>query len=212
LANGHAPKRADRIEINPGKVFLWATSRFAATEDKINWDTMAMKVIKSKNQSTKVNAEIMVYTDGSALGNPGPGGYAFCAVIDGSLKKVSGSRKVATNNQMELKAIECALRTLPSDYNLLIHSDSQYAVNGCTSWLSSWIRRSWNTSSRNPVANSDLWKKIDRLQTKRRGAVRYIWIRGHSGNEMNELVDRLARRKAQQGTSAEGHHRSYKQQ
>ena len=128
-----------------------------------------------------------VYTDGACSGNPGPGGWAW-AVEDGPF--ASGAEAHSTNQRMEVRAALEAVRSL--DGPLLVVSDSTYVVN-CfrDTWWLGWIERGWTNSSRQPVANRDLWEPlIDLFQA--RGDVAFAWVKGHSGHPMNDFVDRLA--------------------
>lgn len=132
--------------------------------------------------------ETLVFTDGACLGNPGPGGWAW-AVPDGAY--ASGADPATTNQRMEITA---ALRALQANAGaLLIISDSTYVVN-CfrDKWWEGWRRRGWRTSGGKPVANRDLWEPFIDLALDPARSVRFGWVKGHSGDLMNELVDRLA--------------------
>jgi ribonuclease HI len=130
---------------------------------------------------------IEVYTDGACAGNPGPGGWAW-AVADGP--QASGADPATTNQRMELKAALEAIRAL--DGTLVVVSDSTYVVN-CfrDGWWRGWLDRDWLTSAKKPVANRDLWEPLIEL-VRDQGDVTFRWVKGHSGNPMNELVDQLA--------------------
>ena len=130
---------------------------------------------------------IVVYTDGACLGNPGPGGWAW-AVPDGAY--ASGAADHTTNQRMEVTAVLEALRALPGPLEVV--SDSTYVVNCFRDrWWAGWIRRGWTNSAKKPVANRDLWEPLVELYRKR-GDVTFQWVKGHSGNRMNDLVDELA--------------------
>lgn len=128
-----------------------------------------------------------VWTDGACSGNPGPGGWAW-ATRDG--RHDSGPATPTTNQRMEVQAALSAVRALPGP--LTIISDSTYVVN-CfrDGWWRGWLARGWTTSARKPVANRDLWEPLVTL-VQERGDVAFRWVKGHSGDEMNDLVDRLA--------------------
>ncbi len=129
-----------------------------------------------------------VYTDGACSGNPGPGGWAW-ATHDG--RQASGGEAHTTNQRMEITAALEAVRAL-SDSPLLVVSDSTYVVNCFRDhWWQGWLDRNWLTSARKPVANRDLWEPLVEV-VRRRGDVRFRWVKGHSGDAMNDLVDRLA--------------------
>ena len=102
---------------------------------------------------------IEVYTDGSCLGNPGVGGWAFLVIKENKLTSKSGLDKNTTNNRMELCAAIEALDFLKDEKILKIHTDSRYLKNGISSWISSWEKNNWLTSNKKPVNNKDLWIK-----------------------------------------------------
>jgi ribonuclease HI len=135
--------------------------------------------------------EIRVYTDGACEGNPGPGGYAAIIDKDGKRIEVKGGERQTTNNRMELLAVIAALRTLTEPSTVRVVTDSQYVAKGMTSWIHSWRRKGWKTSSGAPVKNRDLWEELDALAGKHR--LRFEWIRGHNGHPENERADALAR-------------------
>jgi ribonuclease HI len=130
---------------------------------------------------------LVVYTDGACRGNPGPGGWAW-AIDDEHY--ASGAADHTTNQRMELKAVLEAVRA--NDGPLEIRSDSTYVVN-CfrDKWYTGWKRRGWKNSQRQPVANRDLWEPLVDLVLDR-GDVSFRWVKGHSGDPGNDLVDRLA--------------------
>lgn len=128
-----------------------------------------------------------VYTDGACLGNPGPGGWAW-AVPDGPF--ASGAEPATTNQRMEITAAWEAVRALPGP--LLVLSDSTYVVNCFRDrWWEGWLRRGWTNSKKQPVANRDLWEPFVR-EVAARGDVTFRWVKGHSGDRWNDVVDRLA--------------------
>jgi ribonuclease HI len=138
-----------------------------------------------------------VWTDGACSGNPGPGGWAW-AVPDG--RQDSGSAPVTTNQRMEIQAALEAVRALPGP--LVVVSDSTYVVN-CfrDGWWRGWLARGWTNSQRKPVANRDLWEPLVQLVNER-GDVTFRWVKGHSGDPMNDLVDRLAVEQSQLAAAA----------
>jgi ribonuclease HI len=134
---------------------------------------------------------ISVYTDGACSGNPGPGGWAWAVSPDGH-PRGSGGELVTTNQRMELMAVVEALRSLdPTSGAIEVASDSTYVVN-CfrDGWWVRWQRNGWKNSKREPVANVDLWVPLIELVTS--GAVTFRWVKGHSGDPMNDMVDALA--------------------
>ena len=130
----------------------------------------------------------VVYTDGSCLGNPGPGGWAW-AVPDGPY--ASGAEPLTTNQRMELKAVSEALGSLPG--TLIVVSDSTYVVNCFRDrWWEGWRRRGWRNAAGKPVANRDLWEPLVEAVVDGSRQVRFEWVKGHSSDPMNDRVDLLA--------------------
>lgn len=132
---------------------------------------------------------IIVATDGSSLGNPGPGGWGWYVDED---TWAADAMADTTNNAMELSAIAAALDHFATDAHLLILSDSRYAINAVTSWVHGWKRRGWRTSKGRPVANRDLIAYIDAELARRGGRVEFRHVRGHRGHRLNEAADAAA--------------------
>jgi ribonuclease HI len=103
-----------------------------------------------------------------------------------------GGESTTTNNRMELTAAIMALENQPAGSTLRLHTDSQYVKDGLTKWIIGWKRNGWRTADRKPVKNQDLWIRLDALASQR--SVKWIWVRGHNGDEGNERADALARR------------------
>ena len=138
------------------------------------------------------SGKIVVYTDGACSGNPGPGGWAWATSPDGALSD-SGGEGHTTNQRMEITAAFRAVQTFMDDPRILeIVSDSTYVVKCFTeNWWRGWLARGWRNSQKQPVANRDLWEPfIEAVNT--RGRVEFRWVKGHSGDPMNDLVDRMA--------------------
>lgn len=135
---------------------------------------------------------VVVYTDGACSGNPGPGGWAW-AVAPNGVEHDSGGEPHSTNQRMEIRAAYEALLAFETDPRVVrIVSDSTYVVKCFTEkWWQGWFRRGWKNSQGKPVANRDLWEPFIELVNSR-GRVEFEWVRGHSGDEMNERVDKLA--------------------
>ena len=130
---------------------------------------------------------LSVWTDGACSGNPGPGGWAW-ATQDG--RQDSGGSPLTTNQRMEIQAALEAVRAL--DGPLVVVSDSTYVVNCFRDrWYQGWLARGWLTSAKKPVANRDLWEPLVSTVLDR-GDVSFRWVKGHSGDPMNDLVDQLA--------------------
>ena len=131
---------------------------------------------------------IEVYTDGSCLGNPGPGGWAY--IIDDFIGR--GGAKVTTNNVMEMTAVVKALEKcieLGHD-TVTVYTDSNYVKMGLLEWSKNWERNGWKTSKGEPVKNKDLWIELDEAVGSRK--INWEWVKGHAGNEGNEKADELA--------------------
>ena len=137
---------------------------------------------------------IEIYTDGSCLENPGNGGWAAIIKINENKKKISGSEKNTTNNRMELLATINALKSINSDEEINIFTDSQYVKLGITEWINTWVKNNWKTSKKEDVKNKDLWTELYNLD--RSLNVKWIWIKAHAGNPLNEEVDLLAKKAA----------------
>jgi ribonuclease HI len=148
----------------------------------------------------KKNDTITIYTDGACSGNPGPGGWGTVILADGSEKRLSGGEKETTNNRMELTAAIQGLSAVLSNAEwkacpVVIYTDSQYVKNGITTWIVSWRQNNWRSSAKNPVKNKDLWQVLDALNSAL--SVTWQWVRGHHGNEYNEICDDLARKESE---------------
>lgn len=134
---------------------------------------------------------LKIWTDGSCLGNPGPGGWAFVATNGKDTAERCGCENDTTNNRMELMAVLRALTAAHRHAEVEIHTDSQYVKNGMTSWVKNWKRNNWRTADKKPVKNQDLWMALDAAAASTE--IHWVWVRGHAGEEFNERVDELAR-------------------
>ena len=148
-------------------------------------------MVVTKQQREKI---VHLYTDGACLGNPGPGGWGVVLSWDGQMKELSGGQVDTTNNQMELTAVIKGLEALKRPVNLHIVTDSKYVMQGITQWMAGWKRNGWRTAAKKPVANRELWEKLDNLLNVH--AVTWNWVKGHSGHPQNEMCDRLASEQA----------------
>ena len=137
---------------------------------------------------------IKIYTDGSCLNNPGPGGWAAVIIKNGEERVISGSEKNTTNNQMELLATIKALEEFSNKENITIVTDSKYVKDGITNWIQKWEINNWKTSNKQSVKNIHLWKKLSELNNKH--VVEWLWVKGHSNDPLNDLVDEMAKRAA----------------
>ena len=139
-------------------------------------------------------SKVTVYTDGGASGNPGPGGYGIVLLSGEHRKEMSGGFRLTTNNRLELLAVIIALETLKFDgTDVTIYSDSKYVVDAITKgWVFGWEKKGF-AKKKNP----DLWKRFLKIYTKHK--VEFVWVKGHAGNELNEVADRLAVSAYQEG-------------
>lgn len=135
--------------------------------------------------------KITIYTDGACSGNPGKGGWAAVIIEDENEKTISGSEMLTTNNRMELLAVINALKEV-SSAELDIYTDSKYVKNGIESWIKNWKINGWMTAAKQPVKNKDLWLELDTLVTKKE--IEWKWVKGHSNDHYNTIVDEAARK------------------
>lgn len=142
--------------------------------------------------------QVEIFTDGSCLGNPGPGGYGAILRYKQHEKTLSAGYYLTTNNRMELMAAIVALETLKDPCEVVLCSDSQYVRQGITQWIHNWKKRGWKTASKQPVKNADLWQRLDLAAA--RHDVAWHWVKGHAGHRENELCDQLARSAAENPT------------
>ena len=134
--------------------------------------------------------KIKVYTDGACSGNPGKGGWAAIILDGNNQSSISGSENNTTNNRMELMAPIMALKKIKAQSEITIYTDSKYVKDGITVWIKKWKLNNWVSASRKPVKNKDLWIKLDNLCHKHK--VIWKWVKAHTGNKMNDLVDKLS--------------------
>lgn len=135
--------------------------------------------------------QITCFSDGSCLGNPGPGGWAVLLRYKTNEKVLSGAERHTTNNRMELMAAIEGLRAIKEACEVVMVTDSEYVKKGITEWMPKWKQNGWRTANRKPVKNADLWQALD--EAVRDHQVTWQWVKGHSGHPENERVDQLAR-------------------
>jgi ribonuclease HI len=138
-----------------------------------------------------VSRRVTIWTDGACSGNPGPGGWGAVLRYGAHEKELKGGELYTTNNRMEVTAAIEALEALNRACSVSLYTDSQYLRGGVTGWLDVWKRNGWRTADKKPVKNADLWRRLD--TTAGRHEVKWHWVRGHAGEELNERADRLAR-------------------
>ena len=133
---------------------------------------------------------VYIYTDGACKGNPGVGGWGALLRYGQHEKELLGGAAETTNNRMELTAVIEALRALKRSSRVQICTDSQYVKNGMESWIEGWKKNGWQTTSKQPVKNADLWRELDSLVQQHQ--VTWTWVKGHAGHPENERADALA--------------------
>lgn len=141
------------------------------------------------------NMKIDVYTDGSSLGNPGPGGWGCVFVENGKIiRELGGNSKNTTNNIMEMtaviQAIDFAIKNNIED--LTVYADSAYVLGGITSWIYNWEKNGWRKADKKPVLNKELWQEMIALVRVYKGKISWEKVKGHAGHEYNERADVIA--------------------
>ncbi|EEW05377.1 ribonuclease HI [Vibrio mimicus] len=145
-----------------------------------------------------MNKQVEIFTDGSCLGNPGPGGYGVVMRYKQVEKTLARGYRLTTNNRMEMLAAVVALQTLKEPCRVILTTDSQYVRQGITQWIHNWKLRGWRTADKKPVKNADLWQALDRETARHQ--VEWRWVKGHAGHRENEMCDELARQAAENPT------------
>ena len=138
---------------------------------------------------------IKVYTDGSCLGNPGNGGWAFVIINEKDISYRAGFERNTTNNQMELMAAIKAIEFLDKYNDINLNTDSNYVRQGITNWILNWKRNKWKTSTKKAVKNRELWERLDKLNLSKN--ISWSWVKAHNVDEFNNQVDQLARQAAE---------------
>ncbi|TAK93239.1 ribonuclease HI [Patescibacteria group bacterium] len=133
---------------------------------------------------------VVIYTDGACRGNPGIGGWGVWLQYKGKERELFGGELETTNNRMELMAAIQALEVLNRPCVVELNTDSKYVVQGIQEWLPNWKKRGWKTAAKTPVKNEDLWRRLD--QAISRHQIKWVWVKGHSGDYGNEKADNLA--------------------
>ena len=133
--------------------------------------------------------KIAIFTDGSSLGNPGPGGWCAILRYKNYEKIIKGGEKYTTNNRMELKAVIEALKILKEPCEIELFSDSTYVLKGINEWLKNWIKKDFKN-----VKNEDLWKEF--IEVSKNHKINIHWVKGHSGHIENEKCDTISKEEA----------------
>ena len=145
------------------------------------------------------NKDIIIYTDGSSLGNPGAGGWGSVILLpDEKVIELGGYEKESTNNRMEMTAALEALKIIqkrkPEAKTILIHTDSAYLLNGITMWIYAWVKNNWQTKTKDDVLNKDIWEALYKVESnlKNKYEIEGIKVKGHDGVFLNERCDEIA--------------------
>lgn len=141
------------------------------------------------------NSEITIYTDGACSGNPGPGGWGAVFLAENYRCFINGGELNTTNNRMEMMAALSAMEhvlDLRPDAKISLITDSKYLKDGINLWMKNWKKNGWKTATKMPVKNQDIWIRLDAAVSKLN--ITWQWIKGHSGDEYNDLADTLARK------------------
>ena len=167
---------------------------FYDLDDALNYlSENGVRVEEHKNQVKKEEPKnhVLIYTDGSAIGNPGPGGYGAVISFQGKRKELSRGFEKTTNNRMELMACIAGLAELKTPQDVIIYSDSKYVVDGIEKgWALKWRQNGWKRHGSAVVENADLWRKL--LAAINSHNITFVWVKGHAGKKENERCDQLA--------------------
>jgi len=135
---------------------------------------------------------VLIYTDGGAINNPGPGGYGVVIINGGMKKEFSGGFRSTTNNRMELMGAIVGLSQSDKDCRITLRTDSRYVVNGIMKgWAKRWRKNKWMRTKTDPAENYDLWERL--LVLTEMYDVVFEWVKGHAGHKENERCDELAK-------------------
>jgi ribonuclease HI len=138
------------------------------------------------------NEIVEIFTDGACKGNPGVGGWGALLRTKSKERELYGGEAHTTNNRMELMGAIAALEVLSRPCHIRLHTDSKYVQQGISEWVHGWKQRGWKTSSKQPVKNEDLWRRLDEAAS--RHTIEWVWVKGHAGHTENERADQLANR------------------
>lgn len=154
-------------------------------------------ILSKRGDGFPETGSVVVYTDGACLGNPGPGGWAAILKCGSFVEELHGGDPGTTNNRMEMQAVISALKFIPGDRReVTIIADSKYVIDGMTKgWAKGWRANGWRKADGNPAKNADLWEQMLKLAVRHN--VTFRWVKGHSGNPMNERCDMLATTEAE---------------
>ena len=158
-----------------------------------------LKIKEIKTLEKMPLKEVVAYTDGSCLGNPGPGGWGAVLFYGEHEKELSGGEEKTTNNRMEMMAVIEVFRALKEPVILTIYTDSKYVMDGATQWMAGWKSKNW--TKKGGLKNADLWQILDAEITRVSHHITWEWVKGHAGIDGNERADALAVAAAEKYTS-----------
>ena len=139
--------------------------------------------------------KVQIFTDGSSLGNPGPGGWCALLRYNKHEKILKGGKAETTNNEMEIRAVLEGLKALKEPCEVDLYSDSQYVIKAISEWIYNWQKNNWKNASKKEIAHRKMWEEIYNLLQKHK--VNPIWVKAHAGHTENELCDKIAKEEAQ---------------
>ncbi len=139
--------------------------------------------------------KVQIFTDGSSLGNPGPGGWCALLKYNKHKKVLKGGKENTTNNEMELKAVIEGLKALKEPCEVELYTDSKYVSQAISEWIHNWVKNNWKTSSKKDVSHKEMWQELYMLLQKHN--VKPIWIKAHAGHKENEFCDKTAKAEAE---------------
>lgn len=174
--------------------------REAYSEDTSTQSNVSEISTEPDAQTERDNAQlpqVIIYTDGACIKNPGPGGYGVVLLYGEHRKELSGGFRLTTNNRMEILAAIVGLKALKTRCNVTIYSDSRYLVDAIMlGWAERWRANNWRRTKTEMAINPDLWRQLLELCSQHQ--VKFVWVQGHAGNPENERCDQLATQAAQQ--------------
>ena len=172
---------------------VWLNNPWRSQGKRQQADKIVKPARQQLDEGDAATAEgVAIYTDGSCLGNPGPGGYGVIIRENGQERQISGGFRHTTNNRMEIMAAIAGLKAATvGNQPIHLYSDSSYLVNAIQKgWAKNWARRGWRKADGQPAQNRDLWQQILALLAARKVVLH--WLRGHAGHDYNERCDQLA--------------------
>ena len=181
----------DWLDVPPGALVRPKDPREYARKLRFHQKVKSCARLWSDRAVNDALPHVVIHTDGACSGNPGPGGWGAILTFGDREKELKGGEADTTNNRMELMAAISALEALKRPCRIDLHTDSQYLRNGIMTWIANWKRNGWRTADKKPVKNVDLWQRLDAALGTHQ--LRWHWVKGHAGHDMNERADVLAR-------------------